>query len=37
MVVLTFETCWALNNGIIKQVTSSWSICIQLWRWCTVQ
>ena len=29
MDVLTFETCWALNNEIIKQVTSSWSIFIQ--------
>ena len=29
MAVLTFETCWALNNEIIKQVTSSWSIFIQ--------
>jgi hypothetical protein len=29
MDVLTFEICWALNNGIIKQVTSSWSIFIQ--------
>ena len=28
--VLTFETCWALNNEIIKQVTSNWSILIQL-------
>ena len=27
--VLTFETCWAVNNEIIKQVTSSWSIFIQ--------
>ena len=24
------ETCWALNNEIIKQVTSSWSTFIQL-------
>ena len=24
--VLTFEKCWALNNEIIKQVTSSWSL-----------
>ena len=31
MDVLTFETCWTLNNEIIKQVTSSWSIFIQLW------
>ena len=30
--VLTFETCWALNNDIIKQVTSSWSIFTQLFR-----
>ena len=30
MDVLTFETCWALNNEIIKQVTSSWSLFIQL-------
>ena len=29
MDVLTFETCWALNNEMIKQVTSSWSIFIQ--------
>ena len=29
--VLTFETCWAVNSEIIKQVTSSWSIFIQLW------
>ena len=29
MDVLTFETCWALNIQIIKQVTSSWSIFIQ--------
>ena len=29
MDVLTFETCWALNNEIIKQVASSWSIFIQ--------
>ena len=26
----TSETCWALNNEIIKQVTSSWSLFIQL-------
>jgi hypothetical protein len=37
MDVLTFETCWAVNNEIIKQVTSSWSIFIQLSRWCMVQ
>ena len=30
MDVLTFETCWAANSEIIKQVTSSWSIFIQL-------
>jgi len=29
MVVLTFETCWAVNSEIIKQVTSSWSIFVQ--------
>jgi hypothetical protein len=33
MDVLTFETCWAVNSEIIKQVTSSWSIFIQLPRW----
>ena len=27
--VNTSETCWALNNEIIKQVTSSWSLFIQ--------
>ena len=36
MDVLTFETCRAVNSEIIKQVTSSWSISIQLssvsWR-----
>jgi hypothetical protein len=37
MDVLTFETCWAVNSEIIKQVTSSWSLFIQLSRWCTVQ
>ena len=37
MVVLTFETCCAVNSEIIKRVTSSWSIFIQLSRWCTVQ
>jgi len=44
MDVLTSKTCWALNNEIIKQVTSSWSIfirlllCIQCWDfwWWTV-
>ena len=30
MDVLTYETCWALNNEIIKQLTSSWSLFIQL-------
>jgi len=30
MDVLTFETCIAVNSEIIKQVTSSWSIFIQL-------
>ena len=30
MDVLTSETCWALNNEIIKQVTPSWSLFIQL-------
>ena len=29
MDVLTFETCWAVNSEIIKQVISSWSIFIQ--------
>jgi hypothetical protein len=28
MKVLTFETCWAVNSEIIKQVTSRWSIFI---------
>ena len=37
MDVLTSETCWALNKEIIKQVTSSWSLFIQLSRSCTVQ
>jgi hypothetical protein len=32
MDVLTFETCWALNNEIIKRVTSSWSIFIHLFK-----
>jgi len=31
MAVLTSETCWAWNNEIKKQVTSSWSLFIQLW------
>jgi len=30
MDVLTSETCWALNNEIKKQVTSIWSLSIQL-------
>ena len=30
MNVVTLETCWALNTEIIKRVTSSWSIFIQL-------
>ena len=30
MDVLTFETCWAVNSGMIKQVTSIWSIYIGL-------
>jgi len=30
MNVLTFETGWAVNSEIIKQVTSGWSIFIQL-------
>ena len=29
MDVLTSETCWAVSNEIIKQVTSSWSLLIQ--------
>ena len=33
MDVLTSETCWALNNEIIMQVTSSWSLFIQLFLW----
>jgi len=37
MDVLISETCWALNNEIIKQVTSSWSLFIHLSRWCTIQ
>jgi len=36
MDVLTSESFWALNNEIIKQVTSS-SLFIQLSRWCAVQ
>ena len=30
MDVLTSETCWAVNSEIIKQVTLSWSIFMQL-------
>jgi len=30
MDVLTFETCWALNKVIMKQVASSWSLFTQL-------
>ena len=30
MDVLTSETCWTLSNEIIKHVTSSWSLFIQL-------
>jgi hypothetical protein len=30
MDVLTFETCWAVNSEIIKQVTSRWSLFIHL-------
>jgi len=37
MDVLTSETCWALNNEIIKQVTSSWSLFIQLNMNCQTQ
>ena len=33
MDVLTSETCIALNNEILKQVTSSWSLFIQLYQW----
>ena len=32
MDVLTSETCWVLNNEVLKQVTSSWSLFIQLWK-----
>ena len=32
MGIVTFETCWAVNSEIIKQVTWSWSIFIQLLR-----
>jgi hypothetical protein len=37
MDVLTFETCSPVNCEIMKRVTWSWSIFIQLSRWCTVQ
>ena len=30
MDVQTFETCWVVNNEIIKQMTSSWSIFIHI-------
>ena len=30
MNVLTFETCWTVNSEIIKQMTSIWSIFIQV-------
>jgi len=32
MDVLTFETCRAVNGEIIKRMTSSWSIFIQLFH-----
>ena len=34
MDVLTSETCSALNNEILKQVTSSWSLFIQIVKRC---
>jgi len=34
MDVLTSETCWTLNNEIIKKVTSSWSFFTQLYWQC---
>jgi len=37
MDVLTPETCWEWNDEIKKQVISSWSLFIQLSRWCTVR
>jgi len=37
MDVLTSETCWALNNVIIKQVTSSWSLFIHRKCCCVVK
>jgi len=33
MDVLTFETCWAVNSEIVKQVISSWPFFIQLYCW----
>ena len=33
MDILTSETCWALNNEIIKQVTSSWSLFKDSLQW----
>ena len=36
MDVLTFETCWAVNCEIIKRVTWSWPIFIQLSRFYNV-
>ena len=33
MDVLTSETCWALNSEIKEQVTSSWSLFIQVFKW----
>ena len=36
MDVLTSETCLAVNNEIIKQVTASWSLFIQLQSLCLV-
>jgi len=32
MDVLTFEACWAVNNEIIKQVTSSWKHLVSAYR-----
>ena len=34
---INIRKCWSLNNEIIKQVTSSWSLFIQLSRWCMDQ
>ena len=36
MDVLTSEICWILNNEIIKQVTSSWSLFIHFLICCNV-